>query len=83
MTTLCLKQLVILLLLVLSGAASENHISIKNKKSSHLMVKVSEILCKARIKVLFVYFENVSSHQHTGQILQEVTKCNISYISLR
>ncbi|XP_017090359.2 uncharacterized protein Ir85a [Drosophila bipectinata] len=83
MAILSLKQLVILLLLVLTGVACKSQIRVKVKKSSHLMVKVSEILCKARIKVLFVYFENVSSHQHTGQILQEVTKCNISYISLR
>jgi len=30
-----------------------------------------------------VYFENQTSHEHTGQILREVTKCDISYISLR
>nr|XP_032289541.1 uncharacterized protein LOC6629444 isoform X1 [Drosophila virilis] len=47
------------------------------------MVEVSKILCRASIKVLFVYFENQTTHDHSGEILREVTKCDISYISLR
>ncbi|XP_034665440.1 uncharacterized protein LOC117899500 [Drosophila subobscura] len=65
------------------GCTSESRIPLNLKMNSNLMLEVSKILCRARIKVLFVYFENETSHQHTGQILREVTKCDISYISLR
>ncbi|XP_026831891.1 uncharacterized protein LOC6552641 isoform X1 [Drosophila erecta] len=70
----------ILLLAILANLAGtgENRISVDMKKSSNLMVKMSQILCQARIKVLFVYFENQTFHEHTGQILREVTKCDIS-----
>ncbi|XP_017073516.2 uncharacterized protein LOC108109490 [Drosophila eugracilis] len=78
-----LRQLLILVILANMAWAGENRIPISVKESSNLMVKMSEILCRARIKVLFVYFENQTSHEHTGQILREVTKCDISYISLR
>ncbi|XP_043656165.1 uncharacterized protein LOC122622069 [Drosophila teissieri] len=78
-----LKHLLLLAILVNLAGARQNHISLDMKKSSNLMVKMSEILCKARIKVLFVYFENKTFHEHTGQILREVTKCDISYIALR
>ncbi|XP_017037440.1 uncharacterized protein Ir85a [Drosophila kikkawai] len=78
-----LRQFLLLLTVAHLGGAGENHIPLNTKKSSHLMVQMSEILCRAKIKVLFVYFENQTSHEHTGQILKEVTKCDISYISLR
>jgi len=78
-----LKHILLLAILVNLAGTRENHIPLDLKKSSIVMVKMSQILCKARIKVLFVYFENQTSHEHTGQILKEVTKCDISYISLR
>ncbi|XP_033167623.1 uncharacterized protein LOC117145891 [Drosophila mauritiana] len=73
-----LKHLLLLAILVNLAGARENRIPIDLKKSSIVMVKMSQILCQARIKVLFVYFENQTSHEHTGQILKEVTKCDIS-----
>ncbi|EDW42966.1 uncharacterized protein LOC6607196 [Drosophila sechellia] len=73
-----LKHILLLAILVISAGARENRIPLDLKKSSIVMVKMSQILCQARIKVLFVYFENQTSHEHTGQILKEVTKCDIS-----
>ncbi|XP_016941588.4 uncharacterized protein Ir85a [Drosophila suzukii] len=78
-----LRNLLLLIILAHLAGAGENRIPVNMKKSSHLMVKMSEILCIAKVKVIFVYFENQTSHEHTGQILREVTKCDISYISLR
>ncbi|KMZ04824.1 uncharacterized protein LOC6728874 [Drosophila simulans] len=73
-----LKHILLLAILVNLAGARENRIPIDLKKNSIVMVKMSQILCQARIKVLFVYFENQTSHEHTGQILKEVTKCDIS-----
>jgi len=78
-----LRNLLLLIVLAHLAGAGENRIPVNMKKSSNLMVKMSEILCIAKVKVIFVYFENQTSHEHTGQILREVTKCDISYISLR
>ncbi|ALC45649.1 Ir85a [Drosophila busckii] len=47
------------------------------------MVGVSKMLCATRIKLLYVYFENRTKHDHSGELLREVTKCEISYVSLR
>ncbi|EDX13710.1 GD18575 [Drosophila simulans] len=69
-----LKHILLLAILVNLAGARENRIPIDLKKNSIVMVKMSQILCQARIKVLFVYFENQTSHEHTGQILKEVTK---------
>lgn len=76
-------SLAFLLLAILPCAENGVPVPVENSRDSELMLEVSKILCRARIKVLFVYFENRPTHDHSGEILRLVTKCDISYISLR
>ncbi|KAM8703472.1 hypothetical protein ACLKA7_008146 [Drosophila subpalustris] len=85
MTAAPFNSLAVLLLLWISLSTVRSQIPIPRDTSrdSNLILEVSKILCRARLKVLFVYFENQRTHDHSGEILRVVTKCNISYISLR
>ncbi|EDW13862.1 uncharacterized protein LOC6572259 isoform X1 [Drosophila mojavensis] len=81
-----LHSLTVLLLFlegILQLNATANPLLLPWDEDSNLMVEVGKILCRARIKVLFVYFENQTTHDHSGEILREVTKCDTSYISIR
>lgn len=81
-----LHSLTVLLLFlegILQVNAAANPLLLPWDENSNLMVEVGKILCRARIKVLFVYFENQTTHDHSGEILREVTKCDTSYISIR
>ncbi|XP_062122829.1 uncharacterized protein LOC133836379 isoform X1 [Drosophila sulfurigaster albostrigata] len=85
MTLNCLTSLLVVVVLMstsLPAAPNQVPVPLEDPRDSELIVEVSKILCRGRIKVLFVYFENQLTHDHSGEILREVTKCDISYISL-
>jgi len=81
--TLGLSLLLLLLWSSMPSGQSGVPIPRETSRDSNLILEVSKIFCRAQIKVLFVYFENQLTHDHSGEILRVVTKCDISYISIR